>query len=291
MRVTISEIQQMKDRNERIAALTAYDYATARIVDEAGVPLVLVGDSLGMVVLGYENTIPVRLDDILHHARAVARGCRRALVVADMPFMTYATIDTALENAARCIQEGGAQAVKLEGGRSVASTIARVTSAGIPVMAHIGLTPQSVHQLGGFKGQGRSLEQAKRLLDDATAVEEAGAFSVVLECIPAELARLLTDRLAIPTIGIGAGPHCDGEIQVISDILGLVPDFVPRHTKQYARLGDAIREAVDRYAEDVRTGEFPTQAQSTTMDPQVLGQLEALPVVKQSVEDESKDSA
>ena len=276
MRVTISEIQQMKDRNERIAALTAYDYATARIVDEAGVPLVLVGDSLGMVVLGYENTIPVRPDDILHHARAVTRGCRRALVVADMPFMTYATIDAALENAARCIQEGGSQAVKLEGGRSVASTIARVASAGIPVMAHIGLTPQSVHQLGGFKGQGRSLEQAKRLLDDATAVEEAGAFSVVLECIPAELARLLTDRLAIPTIGIGAGPHCDGEIQVISDILGLVPDFVPRHTKQYARLGDAVREAVNRYAEEVRVGGFPTQAQSTTMDRQVLGQLEAL---------------
>jgi len=291
MRITVSEIQRMKERNERIAALTAYDYATARIVDEAGVPLVLVGDSLGMVVLGYENTIPVRLDDILHHTRAVTRGCRRALVVADMPFMTYATIDAALENAARCIQEGAAQAVKLEGGRSVAGTIARVTSAGIPVMAHIGLTPQSVHQLGGFKGQGRSLEQAKRLLDDAAAVEEAGAFSIVLECIPVELARLLTDRLAIPTIGIGAGPHCDGEIQVISDILGLVPDFIPRHTKQYAQLGDAIREAVDRYAEEVRTGEFPTQAQSTTMDRQVLGQLEALPIVKPFVEDKSKDSA
>ena len=263
----------MKAKGERIAALTAYDYITARIVDEAGVPLVLVGDSLGMVFLGYETTIPVRLDDVLYHTRAVARGCTHALVVADMPFMTYATPETALENAGRCLQEGGAQTVKLEGGRSMADTIRRLTKAGIPVMGHIGLTPQSVHQLGGFKAQGKSLDQARQLLDDATAVEEAGAFSIVLECVPAPLAKLLTERLSIPTIGIGAGPHCDGEIQVISDILGLVPDFVPRHTKRYAELGSEIRRAVDAYVNEVKTVDFPTQAQSYSMDATILEEL------------------
>ena len=273
MRVTTSQIRGMKAKGERIAALTAYDYITARIVDEAGVPLVLVGDSLGMVFLGYETTIPVRLDDVLYHTRAVTRGCQHALVIADMPFMTYATPETALENAGRCLQDGGAQAVKLEGGRSMADTIRRLTEAGIPVMGHIGLTPQSVHQLGGFKAQGKSLDQARRLLDDAAAVEEAGAFSIVLECVPAPLAKLLTERLSIPTIGIGAGPHCDGEIQVVSDILGLVPDFIPRHTKQYAKLGEAIRSAVDQYTADVKAVDFPTEAQSYSMEASVLDEL------------------
>ena len=273
MRVTTSQIRGMKAKGERIPALTAYDYITARIVDEAGVPLVLVGDSLGMVFLGYETTIPVRLDDVLYHTRAVVRGCQHALVVADMPFMTYATAEDALVNAGRCLQDGGAQAVKLEGGRSMADTIRRLTKAGIPVMAHIGLTPQSVHQLGGFKAQGKSLDQARQLLDDAAAVEEAGAFSIVLECVPAPLAKLLTERLSIPTIGIGAGPHCDGEIQVISDILGLVPDFVPRHTKRYAELGTTVRQAVDAYVNEVKAVDFPTQAQSYSMDAAVLDEL------------------
>ena len=273
MRVTTAQIRGMKAKGERIPALTAYDYITARIVDEAGVPLVLVGDSLGMVFLGYETTIPVRLDDVLYHTRAVTRGCAHALVVADMPFMTYATAEDALVNAGRCLQDGGAQAVKLEGGRTMAETIHRLTKAGIPVMGHIGLTPQSVHQLGGFKAQGKSLDQARGLLDDAAAVEEAGAFSIVLECVPAPLAKLLTEQLTIPTIGIGAGPHCDGEIQVISDILGLVPDFVPRHTKHYADLGTTVRQAVDAYVNEVKAVDFPTEAQSYSMDAAVLDEL------------------
>lgn len=221
MRITTADIRKLKQEGKRFAALTAYDVVTARLVDEAGIPIILVGDSLGMVVLGYENTIPVTLDDILHHTRAVVRGSRNALVVADMPFMTYHTsIAQAMETAGRCIQEGGAQAVKLEGGQPVAESIRAMTRAGIAVMGHIGLTPQSVHQLGGFKVQGKTVAQAERLLDDALAVEEAGAFAIVLECIPAELSRLITARLSIPTIGIGAGPDSDGEIQVISDILG-----------------------------------------------------------------------
>ncbi|MEK7814357.1 MAG: 3-methyl-2-oxobutanoate hydroxymethyltransferase, partial [Chloroflexota bacterium] len=234
-RVTIRDIADLKGRGEKIPMITAYDYSTARLADASGIPLVLVGDSLGMVVLGYESTIPVTMEDMLHHVKAVARGVKRALIVADLPFMTY-QIDTAqaLTNAARLVQEGGAHAVKLEGGEKVADTVRRVVECGIPVMGHIGLTPQSVHALGGYRVRGRGRREAEQLVKDATALEQAGAFAVVLELVPTPLARLISQRLTIPTIGIGAGPACDGQVQVLHDMLGLFTDFVPKHAKQYA---------------------------------------------------------
>jgi 3-methyl-2-oxobutanoate hydroxymethyltransferase len=274
MRVTTSDIRKMKNEGKRFVALTAYDAVTAKILDEVGIPLLLVGDSLGMVVLGYENTIPVTLADVLHHTRAVVRGSRRALVVADMPFMTYQrSTDQALENAGRCIQEGGAQAVKLEGGRTMASTIAQLVAVGIPVLGHIGLTPQSVYQLGGFKVQGKTFEAARRLVDDAEAVERAGAFAIVLECIPAEIARVMTERLTIPTVGIGAGPFCDAEIQVSSDILGWQPEFAPKHTRPYANLAEAASSAIRRFRDDVEARVFPTEKESSSVPDAVVAQL------------------
>ena len=276
MRVTISQIKEMKRKGQKIPMLTAYDYSTARAVDELGVPLILVGDSLGMVILGYDSTVPVTLDMMLHHTRAVTRGAAKALVVADMPFMTYHTSAAeALRNAARLIQEGGAQAVKLEGGQIVAETVRRLVDCGIPVQGHLGLTPQSIHQLGGFRVQGRTPAAARQLLDDARALEQAGAFSVVLELVPAPLAKLVTGALSIPTIGIGAGPHCDGQVQVISDILGLVPDFVPKHAKQYARLGDLMRKAIREYVAEVEAGTFPGPQHGSTMDESLLAGLAA----------------
>lgn len=274
MRVTITEIKDMKQRQEKIPVLTAYDYVTAKIVDEAGVPLILVGDSLGMVMLGYESTIPVTMEEMIHHTRAVVRGAKKALIVGDMPFMTYhISLSEALYNAARFIQEGGAQAVKLEGGQVVAETVRRLVDCGIPVMGHIGLTPQSIHQLGGFKVQGKAVAEARRLLDDAAVLEQAGAFAIVLECTPAPLSKLITDRLAIPTIGIGAGPDCDGQVQVISDILGLYTDFVPKHAKQYIRLAGEIRSAVADYISEVKSLSFPTAAQSYATDDSLIKQL------------------
>ncbi len=275
MRVTTADIRKMKENGTRFSALTAYDVVTARLVDAASVPVILVGDSLGMVVLGYDSTIPVTLDAIVHHTKAVVRGAQRALVVADLPFMTYhKSPEQALDSAARCIQEGGAQAVKLEGGCSIAPTISRLTSAGIPVMGHIGLTPQSIHQLGGYKAQGKTSAQAMRLVEDAFAIEEAGAFSIVLECVPSELSRIVTERLSIPTIGIGAGPHCDGEIQVVSDVLGWFSDFVPKHARQYAKLADAAAQAIREYTEDVNAGRFPTEKESVSLSDDVVSELE-----------------
>jgi 3-methyl-2-oxobutanoate hydroxymethyltransferase len=274
MRVTISEIKEMKQRQGKIPMLTAYDYITARMVDEAGVPLILVGDSLGMVMLGYESTIPVTMEEMLHHTKAVVRGAKKALVVGDMPFMTYhVSISEALYNAGRFIQEGGAQAVKLEGGEVVAESVKRIVDCGIPVMGHIGLTPQSIYQLGGFKVQGKTPEAAKKLLKDAQVLEEAGAFAIVLECVPASLSKLITQRVGIPTIGIGAGPDCDGQVQVISDILGLYTDFVPKHAKQYAKLAEEIKAAVTDYVAEVKSVSFPTVEQSYTMDGSVLEEL------------------
>lgn len=265
----------MKQKSEKIPMLTAYDYATAKLIDEAGVPLILVGDSLGMVVLGYDSTIPVTIDEMIHHTKAVARGTKQALVIGDMPFMTYhANISDTLYNAARFMQEGGAQAVKLEGGVNVAEVVRRVVDCGIPVMGHIGLTPQSIHQLGGFKVQGKTPEAAVRLLNDARALEEAGAFAVVLETIPAPLGRLISQKISIPTIGIGAGPWCDGQVQVISDMLGLYTDFVPKHAKQYARLFETIRGAVSSYISEVQNGIFPTEKESSTMDESLLAGLD-----------------
>jgi len=276
VRVTITEIKEMKQRKDRIPMLTAYDYVTAKQVDEAGVPLILVGDSLGMVMLGYESTIPVTMEEMIHHTRAVVRGAKKALVVGDMPFMTYhISLSEALYNATRFIQEGGAQAVKLEGGAVVAETVRRLVDCGIPVMGHIGLTPQSIHQLGGFKVRGKAVTEARKLLNDAAVLEEAGAFAVVLECTPAPLSGLITDRLAIPTIGIGAGPDCDGQVQVISDILGLYTDFVPKHAKQYVRLAGEIKSAVADYVSEVKSMTFPTAAQSYAMDESLIKQLKS----------------
>jgi 3-methyl-2-oxobutanoate hydroxymethyltransferase len=259
MRVTISQIKEMKPKGDKIVMLTAYDYSTARLVDQAGIPLILVGDSLGMVVLGYESTIPVTMEEMLHHTKAVVRGTKQAMVIGDMPFMTYhISIEDALRNAARFIQEAGAQAVKLEGGVTVAEKVRRIVDCGIPVMGHIGLTPQSIHQFGGFKKQGKTPEAAARLLEDAKVLEQAGAFAIVLETIPSDLGRLITDKTAIPTIGIGAGPACDGQVQVINDIIGSFSDFVPKHAKQYVRLTDIISKAVTQYRDEVKAGSFPS---------------------------------
>jgi 3-methyl-2-oxobutanoate hydroxymethyltransferase len=274
MRVNINQLKEMKQRGEKIAMLTAYDYATARIVDEAGIPLILVGDSLGMVVLGYDSTIPVTMDIMLHHTKAVARAVKNAIVIGDMPFMSYqVSTEQTLTNAARFMQEGGAQAVKLEGGVTVASTVKRIVDCGIPVMGHIGLTPQSIHQLGGFKAQGKTLEAARKLIQDALALEEAGAFAVVLETMPSELSQLISRKLSIPTIGIGAGAGCDGQVQVISDMLGLFTDFVPRHAKQYARLADIMSSALAQYKQEVKSGLFPTLKESLSMDQTILAEL------------------
>ena len=274
MRISINQIKEMKQKGEKITMLTAYDYSTAKIVDEVGVPLILVGDSLGMVVLGYESTIPVTMEEMLHHTRAVVRGTKQAMVIGDMPFMTYhVSVEDALRNASRFIQEGGAQAVKLEGGVTVAEKVRRIVECGIPVMGHIGLTPQSIHQLGGFKVQGKTPEAASRLLKDAQALEEAGAFAVVLETVPAPLATLITQTINIPTIGIGSGIGCDGQVQVINDILGSFADFVPKHAKQYAKLADIIRTAVTEYDNEVKAGSFPTDEHCFSMDESILAEL------------------
>ncbi|MDY6916464.1 MAG: 3-methyl-2-oxobutanoate hydroxymethyltransferase [Chloroflexota bacterium] len=274
MRVTVGDIRAMKQTGEKIPMLTAYDYSTAKLVDEAGVPIVLVGDSLGMVVLGYETTIPVTMEEMIHHTKAVVRGTQHAMVVGDMPFMTYhATTEDALRNAARFIQEGGAQAVKLEGGVTVADKVKRIIECGMPVLGHIGLTPQSVHAFGGFKVVGKTPEAAVRLIEDARALDEAGVFAIVLETVPAPLSKLITEKVSVPTIGIGAGPDCDGQVQVINDILGSFTDFVPRHAKQYCKLSDIIRDAVTEYASEVKEGTFPTAKQSYTMDEGLIAEL------------------
>ena len=274
MRVSISDIKQMKAKQEKIVMVTAYDYPIAKLVDEAGIPLILVGDSLGMVVLGYDSTIPVTIDEMLHHTKAVARGAKNSLIIGDMPFMTYHTnISEAMKNAARFLQEGGAQAVKLEGGEIAAETVKRIVDCGIPVMGHIGLTPQFIHQLGGYKAQGRTPEAARQLLNDAKALEQAGAFAVVLELVPSELSKLITERIEIPTIGIGAGIDCDGQVQVISDLLGMFTDFVPKHAKQFTKLAPDIKTALNQYLEEVKTGAFPTKANSSSMDSNLLKDL------------------
>ena len=274
MRVTVNKIKEMKQKQEKIAMLTAYDYPTAKLIDEAGIPLILVGDSLGMVVLGYESTIPVTMDEMIHHAKAVVRGTKQAMIIGDMPFMTYhTTISDALRNAARFMQEAGTQAVKLEGGVVSAETVKRIVDCGIPVMGHIGLTPQSVHQLGGHRVQGKTPEAAERQLKDAIALEQAGAFAIVLETMPAPLSKLITQKVSIPTIGIGAGPDCDGQVQVISDLLGLFTDFVPRHAKQYAKLADAMRTGIADYLSEVKSGSFPTAEHGSTMDESLLENL------------------
>jgi 3-methyl-2-oxobutanoate hydroxymethyltransferase len=257
-KMRVPDLQDRKRRGERIAMLTAYDALTARLLDRAGIDALLVGDSVGPVVLGYETTLPVTLDAMVHHTQAVVRGASRALVVADMPFMTYqAGVDEAVRNAGRLIQEGGASAVKLEGGRPVLDVVRRLVDVGIPVMGHLGLQPQSVHQVGGYRKRATKPQDAETLLDDAVALEHAGAFAIVLEAIPAEVARAVTARLTVPTIGIGAGPDCDGQILVSHDILGLVDGKPPAFVRQYAHLADTIEAAAHAYVEDVRTGRYP----------------------------------
>jgi len=271
MRTTISNIKDMKAKKEKITMITAYDYSTAKLVDEAGIPLILVGDSLGMVMLGYDSTIPVTLDVMLHHTKAVVKGTKNALVIGDLPFMTYhINAEDAMRNAARFLQEAGAQAVKLEGGEIVAETVQRITACGIPVMGHLGLTPQFVHQLGGIKVQGKTRDAAQQLLNDAIALEQAGAFAVVLELVPAEVSRLITRNLTIPTIGIGAGPDCDGQVQVIHDVLGLFTDFVPKHSKQYAKLAEIMKNSLSTYLSEVKSGEFPTMQHTSSIDENLL---------------------
>lgn len=261
-KINIPEVLKMKQDGRRITMLTAYDYPFARLVDDAGVDVILVGDSVGVVFAGYENTLPVTMDEMLYHTRAVCRAKPKALVVADMPFMSYqVSLEEARKNCGRMLQEGGAEAVKIEGGVNAAEVIRAVSSIDIPVMAHIGLTPQSIHRMGGYKVQGRK-EQAERIMADALAVQEAGAFSVVLEGIPSQLAAEITERLTIPTIGIGAGVGCDGQVLVIHDLLGLCEKYSPKFVKRYADLAPVINDAVQSYLEEVRSGAFPTEAHS-----------------------------
>lgn len=269
MRVTIQDIQAMKKRGERIPMLTAYDYTTAQMIDAAEIPMILVGDTLGMVVLGYDSTVPVTMEDMLHHVKAVMRGAKRALVVGDLPFLSYTSPEQALHNAGRLLQDAGCQAVKLEGGAAVAPIVQRLTQAGVPVMGHLGFTPQSENVLGK-RVQGKTAAAARQLIEDALLLEQAGAFAIVLELIPAPLAQAVSERLRVPTIGIGAGAGCDGQVQVIHDLLGLYTDFVPRHAKRYRSLAEEIRGAAGEFAAEVREGSFPTASHSSKMDDAVL---------------------
>jgi 3-methyl-2-oxobutanoate hydroxymethyltransferase len=256
--VTVRDVRAFKERGEKFAMLTAYDAPSARLVDEAGIPLILVGDSLGMVVLGHASTLPVTMEDMIHHTAAAVRGAVDAMVVGDMPFMSYqGSTEDGIRNAGRLLKEAGAHAVKLEGGGRVLDLVSRATDAGIPVMGHLGLTPQSVNQFGGYRVQGRDQEQAARILQDAKDLEASGAFSIVLEAMPSDLARAVTESVAIPTIGIGAGPHCDGQVLVFHDFLGISAGRLPRFVKRYATLGDEIRSAAARFAEEVAAGDYP----------------------------------
>ena len=273
-RVTVADIAQMHADGMRIPMLTAYDYPTARLLDEAGIPMLLVGDSLGQVMLGYETTVRVSMSEMLHHTKAVVRGTSRALVVADMPFLTYGvSVERSVENAGVFLREAGCQAVKVEGGVRSARTIEAMTRAGIAVMGHIGLTPQSIHQIGRVRVQGKTREAARQLIADALSVQEAGAFSIVLELVPEQLAAALTQRLSIPTIGIGAGPGCSGQIQVVNDVLGTMPGWIPRHARKYADLGAVVLDAVGRYRADVEAGTFPGPAETVRMDDEVLASV------------------
>ena len=271
MKPTVLELRRKK--GARLAMLTAYDYPGARLVAEAGVDLILVGDSLGMVVLGYDSTVPVTLDDMVHHTKAARRGAPQAFLIADLPFLTYATPEQALAGAARLMKEAGADSVKLEGGTEVVPVVEALDRAGVPVLGHVGLTPQTASALGGFKLQGKDEANARRILDGAMALERAGCWGVVLELVPAPLARLITERLEIPTIGIGAGPHCDGQVLVFHDVVGMFDRFKPTFVKRYAEAGAAIRDAVARYAAEVREGSFPGERNSFGISDEVLKKL------------------
>lgn len=269
--VTTGKLKKMKTDGIPITVMTAYDYPSAVLAEEAGIDVILVGDSLGNVVLGYDSTVPVTLDDMVYHTRAVVRGAKSTFVVTDLPFMTYhGSIDLTLRNAARIMQEGVAHAVKMEGGAEIAEAVAALTRAGIPVMGHIGLTPQSIHQIGGYKIQGKSSDQARKLLEDAKALEQAGAFAVVLELVTEQLAAHITEELSIPTIGIGAGPRCDGQVLVFHDALGYGSDIVPkRFVKEYASIGNVVRDGLKKFVEEVKQREFPQPHHSFQMEEDV----------------------
>ena len=274
MKKTVATFRQAKNEGRKLSMLTAYDYSTASMLDEAGIDGILVGDSLGNVMLGYEDTVSVTMEDMIHHSAAVARGAKNCLLVTDMPFMSYQiSVPEAVMNAGRLMKEGRANAVKLEGGASVAPQIRAITDAGIPVMAHLGLTPQSINAFGGYKVQGKTREAAEKLLEDALAVQEAGAFSLVLECVPSALAGLITEKLSIPTIGIGAGAGCDGQILVYQDMLGMFSDFTPKFVKRYAHVGEDMKAAFHSYIQEVQNGNFPQPANGYTISEEVIEKL------------------
>ncbi len=273
-KLTVRDIRLMKEKGEKITMLTAYDARFASLVDESGIDMVLVGDSLGMVVLGYESTVPVTMEEMLHHARAAKNGVRRAVLIGDLPFLSYQVdVREAIANAGRFLKEAGCDAVKLEGGEEVCATVAAITKAGIPVVGHIGLTPQTAGQLGGYKVQGQELGSAKKMLRDAKALEAAGAFALVLECIPDRLAAAITEAITIPTIGIGAGSACDGQVLVTHDLVGMFEKFVPRFVKQYANLAPQIKEAIAAFRDEVRSGAYPDAAHSFPMQDAVVQRL------------------
>ncbi|EDU38247.1 3-methyl-2-oxobutanoate hydroxymethyltransferase [Clostridium sporogenes] len=274
MRNTVSTFQELKNKGEKITMLTAYDYSMGKLIDSSGINGILVGDSLGMVCLGYENTLSVTMEDMLHHTRAVVRGASNALVVGDMPFMSYqASTYDAVYNAGRFIKEAGAQAVKLEGGAAVEKEVKAIVKAQIPVMGHIGLTPQSVNMFGGFKVQGKNEKIAKKLIEDAKILEDAGAFSIVLECIPEKLSKIISESISIPTIGIGAGKYCDGQILVYQDMLSMFSDFTPKFVKSFGNIGEAIKNGVSQYIEEVKEVEFPEEKHTFKIDDDVINKL------------------
>lgn len=274
MKNTITTILEQKQKKDKITVLTGYDYSTAKLMDEAGINAILVGDSLGMVMLGYEDTLSVTMEDMIHHSSAVARGCKNALVIADLPFMSYQTsVYDAVVNAGRLVKEGRAHAVKLEGGKAVCPQIKAIVDASIPVVAHLGLTPQSINAFGGFRVQGKDEQAARQLLEDAKAIEEAGAFAVVLECVPAKLAALISEKLSIPTIGIGAGAGCDGQVLVYQDMLSMYSDFTPKFVKQFAQVGDLMKSAFEQYIEDTKSGAFPEAKHSFTISEEIIEKL------------------
>lgn len=274
MKNTAVTFRQAKEKNERLTMLTAYDYSTAKLMDGSGINAILVGDSLGMVCLGYEDTLSVTMEDMIHHTKAVARGVKNSLIVADMPFMSYQTsVYDAVVNAGRLIKEGRAHSVKLEGGLEVCDKIEAITKASIPVMAHIGLTPQSVNSIGGFKVQGKDEQAAQALIDAAIAIEKAGAFAIVLECVPAKLAKIITEKVSIPTIGIGAGADCDGQVLVYQDMLGMFSDFTPKFVKKYENLGEKMTAAFNRYIDEVKDGVFPAEEHVFKISDEVIEKL------------------
>ncbi len=276
MKQTVSTFVKAKQEGRRLSMLTAYDYSMAKLVDQSGVDGILVGDSLGMVCLGYKDTLKVTMQDMIHHTAAVSRGVSEALLVSDLPFMSYhVSVEQAVINAGRLIQQGGAEAVKLEGGSDIIPQVVAIIKAQIPVMGHLGLTPQSVHMFGGFKVQGREIQRAKQILDDAKRLEDCGVFSIVLECVPKELAELITQSISIPTIGIGAGAQCDGQILVYQDLLDLYGNMKPKFVKVYANAGETIREGIKTYVEEVQTGAFPEEKHSYTMQEDALRALKA----------------